>query len=110
MKTIVIPLNSRIEETLLSSGQAIRCDKVRNALREFFSFAQRVKLEISIADNKANGKIQDKSATLPKIEYPKNLAGLVYNEPCALRDRREKLDDGVGAVLLAQPKRTKLRP
>jgi hypothetical protein len=94
LKNIVIPLNSRIEDTLLSSGRTIRCDKVRDALREFFSFAQRVKLEIAIADDKANGRIQDKSATLPKIEYPKNLAGLVYNELCALRDKERKLDDG----------------
>ncbi len=93
----MVPLDDRVENVLLSSGETIRCPTLRQELHEFFTFAQSLKLVVN--NWKPNDDLNDESkrskdVNVPEISYPNNLSRTLSAELNALHEREKGLEDG----------------
>jgi hypothetical protein len=102
LKNVVAPLNDRVEQTLLSSKQTVRCSTTRDALHDFFAFAESVKLVTGTW--KANENFRDRTrrsreANYPDFPYPKDLSKILCAELVTLHEREKILDNGLIGLL-----------
>jgi hypothetical protein len=102
VQAVVKPLNEQMEETLLKSGELIRCENIRDALLEFFSFAEELKILSSTwkPEDDTNDKImQSFEKNMPQAHYPKHLTETLKRELDRLHKRETQLDDGILGLL-----------
>jgi hypothetical protein len=103
LHNVVLPLNTRIENTLLTSGETIRCPDARKELLQFFSFAESVKLVVAgwkSEDDVRDKIMQSEDRNMPGVSYPTKLSHILCVELYALHQREKKLDDGFWGLLL----------
>jgi hypothetical protein len=94
---VVIPLNDRAEDVLLSSRETIRCPELREELQEFFTFTQSVKLVVKNwkpEDDLNDESKRSKDVNVPEINYPNNLSRTLSAELNDLHRREKVLEDG----------------
>jgi hypothetical protein len=102
VQAVVKPLNEQMEATLLKSGEVVRCDNIRTALLEFFSFAEELKIVSSTwkPEDEMDDKImQNSEKNMPEAHYPRHLTDILQIELDRLHKRAARLDDGVVGLL-----------
>jgi hypothetical protein len=98
VQAVVKPLNEQMEA---KSGEVIRCDNIRTALLELFSFAEELKIVPSTwkPEDEMDDKIMQNSETnMPEAHYPRHLTDILKMLD-RLHKRAARLDDGVLGLL-----------
>jgi len=92
---VVVPLNDKVQDTLLKGGQIIHCEEVATELHQFFSFAAFIKLVVVTWDSEGNDK--DRTLIGNGIDhdhgYPPGFAKLLAANRDELKAREGKLDN-----------------
>ena len=96
LSQVVVPLNDKVQDTLLKGGQIIHCEEVATELHQFFSFAAFIKLAVVTRDSEGKeGK--DRTLIGNGIDhdhvYPPGFAKLLAANRDELKAREGKLDN-----------------
>jgi hypothetical protein len=116
LSKVVMPLDDQIEDTLLKSGQVIRCEEVSDKLHKFFSFAASIKLAVSAW--KSEDVIEDRTKSGngidDKISYPRELSVTLANNLGQLKKWEKALDNPLYGLIyfpnLDEPCKKELPP
>jgi hypothetical protein len=96
LREVIVPLSDKIEETLLTSGQVIRCEEVAKGLHQFRSFAAFVKLAV-LTWRSEDKEVIDRTMIGNGIDYdhayPAGLSKALAANRDKLKERERILDN-----------------
>jgi len=100
VKTVILPINQRMEEIILKSGETFDNTEVPEALLEFLSFSESLKnLTSTWMDNDltTEGSLSYQR-NIPDVRFPKNITECLKQELHTLRLEQEWLEDGFAGL------------
>jgi len=102
---VALPLNRKIEETMLKSGEVIRCPPILKDLHAFFDFAESAVIVAESAKSSA-AESAPSTAVKPTTDaknnlkpYPRHFAAHLCKQLSVLKDWERKLDHPIKGLL-----------